>query len=451
MKRLLLLFAWCAMFFIACQPVPETEFVINKGDDTLEKALTADSVPAQQPVFPAHVKNRKTLSEKMDLCIDANLFLPEKTVFPVYKIRLKTLSSELVESLLKRVTSDGYISTVSCRTKEGILETVKEIENAKRNIIYDNDIQPNERDDFLARYDEMIDELMQEYETAPEAPVPANSIPSLNQTQVFLYSESGSQIGTAYFQLHGKSKDAARGSMIIVDVDLNDRALSYYPDVRFDSIDTAESFCVQLLKDVGIKDYELNESFENDLYYILHFVKSYSGIPYTPTRRYDGAAYDGENYFEYIPDESIAIVLGKGTSCIRAFDWYAPSEIESCIHPNVEILPFEKIQEIFEKHCKAVTTWNPLYSEGVIRQEVLIDDIRLGYKRIPQKNNPEEYMVVPAWAFSGTLRLTCDANSFPFETLDQNNQTTVTLGLDGLCAVMNAIDGSMIYSGIREE
>ena len=41
MKRICMIMLFVMVLFTACQPTPEVEFVVNKGDDTVEEKLAA--------------------------------------------------------------------------------------------------------------------------------------------------------------------------------------------------------------------------------------------------------------------------------------------------------------------------------------------------------------------------------------------------------------------------
>lgn len=448
MKKLLMILLSLSLL-VACVPTPEAEFVTNKGDDLLEQKIHAENPLVEQPSFPTAVVDTCELSETSILHIDAKTQTPTGNVFPVYQIRLTSISPEQASTLLKEITSDGYISMFSGTTKANILDAVQHTEAAKARALDKSDLSPAERQELIDEYDGVISELMNQYDGAPDVPDPIGDLSEADRLSATLFSNDGARLGTVFMQLQNEYEDGVSGSKLILDIDLNDRPLAYFPNTVFDSLESCISFCDRLFSDAGMTDYVYSESSENELFYTLHFVKSYGGVLYTPTRRYDGAAYDGEGFSEYIPDESIVIVFGKGTSCIRAFDWYSPSKIESCINENVQLLPFDEILTAFRAHCKSAASWDSVEVEGIIRQEILIDEIRLGYKRIPIKNSQHGFMAVPAWAFCGTVRLTCDPAIYPY-ALDENNQVTVSLGTDGLCAVINAVDGSLIYSGIRE-
>lgn len=440
----------CSVIIISCQPTPKDEYVTNKGDSLLEQSIFTNNSSVEQPSFPDAIIDTCILSNNSDLHIESKLQVPKESLYPVYTVRLTSISQDQAAALLTRITSGGFVSSFTGTTKANILDAVQHTENAKANVMHDSDLLPEEQHEIIDEYDDIIADLMNQYDNAPSNPDPIYDLTEIDRTTASIFTSDGAKIGSVFMQLQDKYKDGVSGSKIIIDIDLNDRCLIYYPDAFFDSMESCSLFCNQLFSDEGITDYVLSESFENNLFYTLHFVKCYNGILYTPTRRYDGAAYDGEYYSEYIPDESIVIVFGKGTSCIRAFDWYSPSEIVSCINDNVQLLPFEDILTLFKNHCKAIASWDPDSGDGIIKQDIIISSIRLGYKRIPIKNSYGEFMVVPAWAFSGTIQLTCDPINCPYK-LDENNQVNISLGSDGLCAVINAIDGSIIYSGIRDQ
>jgi hypothetical protein len=81
-----------------------------------------------------------------------------------------------------------------------------------------------------------------------------------------------------------------------------------------------------------------------------------------------------------------------------------------------------------------------------LQQRIVIDEIRLGMKRVPMKGKVGRFMVVPSWSFSGYYLLTFDPQKSDW-VLDANNQIRQEIGNDGggTFLILSAIDGSVLF------
>ena len=77
MKRICMIILLTMVLFSACQPTPEVEFVVNKGDDTVEEKLTAvqdgtagegrQTFPDRWDEGPETVNDRLTLTARAEV------------------------------------------------------------------------------------------------------------------------------------------------------------------------------------------------------------------------------------------------------------------------------------------------------------------------------------------------------------------------------------------------
>ena len=51
-KRLAVCTVALTLLLAACQPTPEEDIIVNKGDGALEAAIAATAVPSEQPLLP---------------------------------------------------------------------------------------------------------------------------------------------------------------------------------------------------------------------------------------------------------------------------------------------------------------------------------------------------------------------------------------------------------------
>ena len=120
------------------------------------------------------------------------------------------------------------------------------------------------------------------------------------------------------------------------------------------------------------------------------------------------------------------------------FEWRAPIELTEKITENAKILPFEKIQSIFEKMILIEYEGLQEY-EKYKNCELLfeIDGIELLLHRIPEANSDDTGLVIPVWCFYGE-GYTVDA---------EGNKESLYLWNDGTpqaVLMINAVDGSIV-------
>jgi CDP-diacylglycerol pyrophosphatase len=81
-------------------------------------------------------------------------------------------------------------------------------------------------------------------------------------------------------------------------------------------------------------------------------------------------------------------------------------------------------------------------NDRIIKREFTINEIRFGYAKIARQDNPNQYLLVPAWDFFGTCKDTMAANiSDP--NYDKDN-ASIENNFRQSFMTINAIDGSAI-------
>lgn len=78
----ILLCTWMAGL-LACQPTPEEEIVINRGDGVMEEKIFGDTAPSQQIEKRAHWTESLSLGTGLTLEIDCPVEWGEEDVYPV--------------------------------------------------------------------------------------------------------------------------------------------------------------------------------------------------------------------------------------------------------------------------------------------------------------------------------------------------------------------------------
>ncbi|MDO4544208.1 MAG: DUF6034 family protein [Clostridia bacterium] len=437
--------ALTALLLMGCQPTPTEDIVVNKGEDGMQKAILADAETVVQPDFPKSVEREYVLSDKATVVFAAEVTVPEAAAFPIYRVMLADIPEQAVDAIVKCATSDGYASIQSSQSKADALAMLEILEAAMAEIAADKTMGEQEKQDELAIVQGNIEYWAELYESAPDKPLPIESYDEVdNLGRISLFNADGATLGYISVCMDGDNPKSL-GSMCIVET-YGDfvKPLSFYPD-KPTSKEEAVSFSEQFLRDCGIEGYSAIGVSENDWNYAVTLVRTYGGIPYLPTYGYGGAASYGGEYAAYAPDESISMVIFKSNGAIRGFTWYAYSQEESCLNPNVQLLDFEQILKTYENTIQSVTAWESPY-EGVLSWKLVIESVQLGYKRIPVKDAMGSYIVTPAWEFNGYVEFTCDPAVFVEETLTDGVYRKPLIS-EGLVMVINAVDGTVISFG----
>lgn len=128
---------------------------------------------------------------------------------------------------------------------------------------------------------------------------------------------------------------------------------------------------------------------------------------------------------------SLEIAVNDDGIC--ALWWRSPTEDDAVIVQDATLLSFSEIQSIFEKMVLVV------FGNSNYGTKITVNGVRMGLTRIREKNSMESGLLVPAWAFYGSV--VC--------TLDDGSIETNTYGEGYPMLIINAVDGSIIdpYKG----
>jgi hypothetical protein len=127
------------------------------------------------------------------------------------------------------------------------------------------------------------------------------------------------------------------------------------------------------------------------------------------------------------------LIVVYNSNGISQISYSSPMKIKEIKTANAILLPFDKIQEIFNKYI--LINGFPENQEAYVR----ISNIKLGMMRIKIPNNNNEYMVVPVWDFYGGAIRSSQSNHLSNQDIENLNQF---YGRSFL--TINAIDGSII-------
>ena len=124
---------------------------------------------------------------------------------------------------------------------------------------------------------------------------------------------------------------------------------------------------------------------------------------------------------------------------IVKFTWVAPAEIKDVLATNVELLPFEEIQNIFRDYIYIKGAYDE--AEDITSRQTTISEVKLGLMQVQSTQSDTGYLLVPVWDFYGY-----DVNTYSDGSklvLDESSQLTI-VNHNTSYLTINAIDGSII-------
>jgi len=193
------------------------------------------------------------------------------------------------------------------------------------------------------------------------------------------------------------------------------------------------------------------------------FTPIYGGLPqlYAPEAKNEDdltsegvAVYEQKWDYEYSmkwPAQYVQVLVDD--SGIVEFWGFSPTKITATINENVAVESFDDIFERFKKNIFYSSIWS---YNGLEEVNINIDKIVFGMIRVPVKDNPDAYYMIPAWQFVGSkeeVRVSLP-DDLPAEVKESSELYNYDYSESGKTfLVLNALDGSIIdtsyYMNVR--
>lgn len=187
MKKICMFILSALLLCTACQPTPEVEFVVNKGDDTVEEKLAAvqDGTAGEgRQTFPDRWdEGPVTENDQLTLTARAEVIQKADGHYPVYRTRQHTVTQEEVVSLLEQLLPAPTSVTIPVDTKadwqqsyqewlDDLMEQQAWVTAGKPQVGMDRDeamMSAAEIDRISKEYQRLIAEAPEAAETTPVA------------------------------------------------------------------------------------------------------------------------------------------------------------------------------------------------------------------------------------------------------------------------------------------
>ena len=440
------------LFSTACQPTPGSEAVAKKGseleDKVLETAQSTGEFIAHEGEIVSWDETRTVNIENMgeytvNVSMDANIpELPDKA--PVFLIEPKEFSIDFMkraaEYLLKGEIFDG---------KESKEDVAKELLDFKKDIGAHSVFggyqeQVDERIEFLnKRYDaaaETNGEPEYEYKDneSGEKGLHLKSYPNENSIMYFsAFKSVGAGLIDNYFF---RTNEFGRSFICLNYASGENIQANGVKATYKQALATADKTMADLFEEPFVMVHsELNDIInDNEFYwnyekgtsegqvYVFYYTRKYDDAPsllidYAPS--WESQLTEEQYNKPYYREGAYIVVDDRGIVEMK-YDSYSGTIKK--LNDNVALMPFDEILERLKDGVFYHSMWGTAGSTADIK----INIIEFGMVREPVKDNPRQFMMVPAWSFIGDI-------------------DNIALNESGACEkkcilALNAVNGSII-------
>lgn len=425
-----------------CKETPALQTIIDKGDGRLADALggsnsnddlldSFDRIPSLWDALIA------TSTDSVTIRVSAPINIPEISSLPVVELAPKGVDFTALEWFVKNMATNGHLALpatdnagYAIKTKSEIAALMEKINERIEKIDSNHpEFSESQQEAYMQAQKEELSMLQEQYALAPdEEPNEIQDVATLSQydTPVELYLIDENNLLVAKATVNASADKYYNGFTIG-----REQPSAEISSTPINNAESAIRCANQILDQLGYSDeYAVFKTSEGRFGISVHYARTYHGIPYSKSVN-AGSVFDND-YRLFWPEEELRLTFTRDVRDIKYVSWFGQSQIIRVINDNVGIMAFDEIQQIVEANLAAAYGWTP---EGIVLKEVIVDEIALGYKRIPIQNRSTQYMLVPAWTLNGSIRYT-----------DQNQRKRDLEIPDGTILVINAIDGSLIYS-----
>ena len=462
---------------LACQPTPEEEPVVNKGDGTLEEAIAAEALPPARYEAPETLRLDPFGTETFQVVVDAEVCVPDVERYPIVEVVLRTVTADWARDMMYKMADGKTIHTYQNEvptTKEQIEGEITLLQQQLANP--DAYLPAGADEQTRAAAEKEWRELLEAWETlyqeAPDTFEPREvdmSDAAFRTASEFRGAvESGKQRET-YLSVTagygGPGGNVEYNNLVDVGMPFHfdmDSDLTDLNDVTI-SAEEAVQIGLDFLAQLGETDFApalivagyCDPEWGTDPIpleewpqcYQIQFTRSVAGVPATyREEHYDGIGADGrERYAPAYPQESIEMDIRD--SGVTYMYWSTPSELGRTLNENVTLMPFEQVVERFCDQILYSATPAVEETDSVIKKTLYIDRIELGMVRALQRGSVDRWIMVPAWTFFGKTALQYAGPQPGGYPLDENNEYLSELPAS-TSLILNAVDGSVYDPGV---
>ncbi len=484
MKRIVVLLL-AVLMLAGCQPTPEQEFVVNKGDDTVEQKLKEPQGDVQSGAGRQSFPDRwdeEPLKESEHLVVRAHADVRTKAdgLYPVYRTREAEITADTVENIAVKFLDKPTSSSESLMTKKDYERQLQHFLDERAR--YDEWVAAGKPDDWnnVDEYEwtpEEIEEEMNRYkkwiQNAPDSLTSqaVNDYSGLqeNKTLAFTLASGGDAsicFEKGFYVITKGCRDFPNlYSVYDYQEDLKWKEGRYAewmePEISYED---AKNICLSEAERLGFAGFSIAGSYEATLFESKHpdaaiaggwcfgLKRDFDGYPLlasdvhaTQVLEYDS----GDDYIvnKVIPPEKLLMFVTKdGLQMIR---YDGPKDVSGLVNANVELLPFDEIKG---RIANALITCFPYemiqqctqdYEENWPRLELEIYDVMLSTFTLRVKDSSDFYEM-PCWIVSYDWCFPLNGEASWEYLKSTRDQELNNLGIYHDTLVINAVDGSIV-------
>lgn len=471
MKRIIIL-CLSLIMLAACQPTPEEDFVVNKGDNVAEHQIRSEQSGGEQR-FPDRWDEDETLAcGKITVSIHADVIQRADGVYPVCRTRRMVFSQEgtagLLSALLGTPVSRVHLETTKDDWKREFQAWIDDYNESMDEMRKNGELTAEIESLSEAQYKAEAAWYAEQIRNAPDAhdPEPVSDFGSVpvNDLGARYTMSDGS---TAIVSIAREGEDARYFD--VSRADLNGYTVtesSCQMQAKWDPgllaswkkpsmrREDAEQILIQELDRLGLSDFSIVDTQKANWMHEyggadrdgaqrsytslaqgwdFRLRRLYGGYPSISSPIKPSASLNYESEPDYakvtnIPDEEIRILIDE--SGIRSFRYSCPKEIIDIENENVDLLPFSEVQTRVKNTLRATLSGSWLEKEDVTEIEVY--RLLLTCYTVHVRNS-DDYYEIPCWVVLFDDPLTRSFRDDP-DTPPQ-------------ALLINAVDGSIIQAG----
>lgn len=436
-KTLLLVILICGMLLgTACQKTPGQEVVVNESDISLDELILkkADTnevrTQTEDSIVWKQTKNVNTELGECTVSVNIDVDMPEYPgKVPVYLIKPVKFSTEFLKKASEYLL-DGEIY-------EG---TLSKQDFLTQKLVFQKDISEHT---ILNGYDSEVDGWLEFYDEEYNKALDENSEPIFNENSEHYfdlksYTDENEAI---YFKVHrnrGKVdgfifrgigyndefyyiNDLSAESIQANGTELSyEQALSAANNAMTDLFNVPYSMVrTRKIDKINFAEYIWNDMMPTSIgkAYSFYYTREYDGVPSLLIDPAPIVMTETTQYSKPYIREYVCVIVDD--SGIVYMDYNSFSDTIELLNDDVKTMPFDEVLEQFKKYIFYHSLWGKT-------AEISITEIEFGMVREPVKDNPDEYMMVPAWNFIGEVKTNfLEDNTNQYESEEQEKSILV--------------------------
>lgn len=471
-------------FMIGCQPTPKNPIIINKGNSN--NFSGQNSEPSSQ-VLPTKYETPSNYQatynregSKLELNINASVSIPNVNAFPVTSIKPTKFTQEQVNNMVKVLfqgktvynaggpitkseledclivakaeLAKGEKDPSSGYDVEDLKKTIKGIEAEIQNAPVKVDKKIASLQLHTNEYNEIRLDVKADLGKNKDATLTLMNKESGNQNDCYARFKNTNDDGTYYcFDDWHVARNTPLNLKVSKDEAIN-QAKKLLNDLNITDMDI-----VEVLPGIvgGSEESDASEISNNPKCYMIYFMRTVGGIPYTYGNTLDmkGSFIAPGSYAPPWGPEQILVCIDD--SGVAEFNWQYPAAVTDTINKSITLLPFDKIMNIFDEQ---IFVKSAEQGDDTLKNYTYnIDKVILGLGCIQSKDNQDEYLLIPVWNFFGSIQYNYDIDAvgkeiaaFDPSKVDEEKQYYEQLNSKPMIydyksfITINAIDGSLV-------